>query len=155
MPRIATLMGATHLTFSFCVVDREGCWFRVSPLCSIIVGSSTFYDFVSLRKSRIVVFLFMNLYVRCRSQSDTNLFHRVGQSSSSPKRCLDPCSELLTMVLLRQRVHPRGLSLKTKEKVFFMKRRILKRPWGQIAKEVFNDKGKRPYWKVVELLSVS
>ena len=52
------------------------------------------------------------------------------------------------MVLLRHRVHLRGLSLKTKEKVF-MKRRILKRPWGRIAKEVFNEKGKRPYWKVV------
>ena len=30
-----------------------------------------------------------------------------------------------------------------------MKRRILKRPWRQIAKEVFNEEGKRPYWKVV------
>ena len=59
MLRIATLMGATHLTFWFCVVDREGWWFRVSPLRSIMVGSSTFYDFVSLRKSRIVVSIFV------------------------------------------------------------------------------------------------
>jgi transposase len=52
------------------------------------------------------------------------------------------------MVLLRERVHPRGLSFKTQGKIF-MKKSILKRPWRQIAKEVFNEEGKRPYWKVV------
>ena len=40
------------------------------------------------------------------------------------------------------------MSLKTKERVH-VKKKIDKKSWGQIASEVKNLKGKRPYWKVV------
>ena len=44
-------------------------------------------------------------------------------------------------------VHPCGLSLATKEKVY-AKRKVDKKTWEEIASEVWNL-GKRPYWKVV------
>ena len=52
------------------------------------------------------------------------------------------------MVLLRRRVHPRGPSMQTKEKVY-LKRKFDKKSWQQVVSEVRNLKGERPYWKVV------
>jgi hypothetical protein len=52
------------------------------------------------------------------------------------------------MVLHRHTIHPRGLSLQVKEKVYMLRKRD-KKAWTDIAKEVKNVKGRRPYWKVV------
>ena len=48
------------------------------------------------------------------------------------------------MVLLRRRVNSRGLRLETKEKVY-VKRKIDKKSWVQIAREVYNVAVDRPY----------
>ena len=52
------------------------------------------------------------------------------------------------MVLYRHTIHPRGLNLRVKEQVY-VKRKRDKKTWTQIAAEVKNRQGKRPYWKVV------
>ena len=52
------------------------------------------------------------------------------------------------MVLARHTVHPLGLSLKTKERVYMM-RKVDKMSYVDIAAQVYNMKGKHPYWKVV------
>ena len=52
------------------------------------------------------------------------------------------------MVILRHHVHARGLSMEMKEKVY-VKRKIDKKPFLDIASEVWNLKKERPYWKVV------
>ena len=52
------------------------------------------------------------------------------------------------MVLLQRRVHPCGLSLQVKEEIY-VKRRVDKKSWEQIAGEVRNRRGKHPDWKVV------
>ena len=50
------------------------------------------------------------------------------------------------MVLLRRSQHHRGLSLHVKEQVY-VKRKRDKTTWPQIASEVKNLAGDRPYWK--------
>ena len=52
------------------------------------------------------------------------------------------------MVVHRHTIHPRGLSLQVKEKVYMLRKRD-KKAWTDIVKEVKNVKGRRPYWKVV------
>ena len=52
------------------------------------------------------------------------------------------------MVLLRRTAHPRGLSLQVKEQVYVKRTRDGK-GFKQIASEVWNLAGERPYWKVV------
>ena len=56
------------------------------------------------------------------------------------------------MVLQRMIVHPRGLSLAMRRKVWVLRRdRTGGRPtpWKEIAKQVTNLQGEHPYWKVV------
>ena len=52
------------------------------------------------------------------------------------------------MVLQRVRVHPRGLSWRTKSKVFFLRKQYLTLKWTDIAKKATNLNGEHPYWKV-------
>ena len=63
-------------------------------------------------------------------------------------RLVNRARSIARMVLLRRRVNSRGLSLEAKEKVY-VKRKIDKKSWLQIAREVYNVAGGRPYWKVV------
>ena len=51
------------------------------------------------------------------------------------------------MVLLRERVHPWGLSLAVQRKVY-IRRTVHKEAWQTIAKQVKNLKGEEPYWQV-------
>jgi len=51
------------------------------------------------------------------------------------------------MVLLRERVHPRGLSLAMQRKVY-VRRTVHKEPWETIAAKVKNLEGDVPYWQV-------
>ena len=55
---------------------------------------------------------------------------------------------LSTMVLVRHRIHPRGLSPHTRDKIY-AKRKRDKNMWKVISQEVWNNAGERPYWKVV------
>ena len=52
------------------------------------------------------------------------------------------------MVVHRHNVHKRGLSVKAKERVY-VKRKNDKMTWEEIAGQVRNLQGDRPYWKVV------
>ena len=51
------------------------------------------------------------------------------------------------MVLLRLRVHPKGLSLGQQRKVY-VRRTVHKESWEKIAPQIRNLKGKKPYWQV-------
>ena len=51
------------------------------------------------------------------------------------------------MVLLRQRVHPRGLSLAMQRKVY-VRRTVHKESWEVITPQIKNLKGKIPCWQV-------
>ena len=51
------------------------------------------------------------------------------------------------MVLLRFRVHPRGLSLAQQKKVY-VRRSVHKESWGKIAPQIKNLKGETPGWQV-------
>ena len=51
------------------------------------------------------------------------------------------------MVLLRMRVHPRGLSLAQQRKVY-VRRAVHKEPWETIAPQIRNLQGAVPGWKV-------
>ena len=51
------------------------------------------------------------------------------------------------MVLLRLRVHPKGLSLGQQRKVY-VRRTVHKESWEKIAPQIRNLKGKKSYWQV-------
>jgi hypothetical protein len=52
------------------------------------------------------------------------------------------------MGLQRRHLHPRGLSMRVKDRVY-VKRKYDKKSWKEIASEVKNQEDEHPYWKVV------